>query len=556
MPWTLYRYILWDLIKLLTVSTTVLVLVISFAAAIKPLSDGLLGAASLLKFVGYTAPTMLAFVLPFAGAFASTIVFLRLASDNEITAMSASGISYASILAPVFALGLVLFLSLMYLSNFVIPSFYRAAAQTLETDLLSVLVTRLNQQEPFEFEEYVLYADQALERDLLPDEEAPLLGGERPSDVIQLAGVAMGRLDHAGRMRHEATATRADVLVYRGGEASSVMLLLDEALRTDPQGGIARVSRPFYGPFALPTPLRDRPEFLSWRQLRALRKEPERYAQIREAREELADAVAAEQLRLLIAGRLGQPGGAGQVEMIGMGGDWRYTISAPVVRRRDANLVLQASGDRPVSIEARLPGQPPRLFQAERATLYIERTPGADQPSVMAELERAQVFLGDERQPWTEQRSLRLQRMFWPGPVLDVNIDDLNALQMADFAASPAYEHSVPVRNATRALWVGVEKLAYRIKGQLHQRGASAVASLLVLLLGALLSMRHRHSMSLVVYFWSFTLAIVTVIIIHTGTNLAGSTKFPLYAGLAVLWSGNIALAVIAAVLYCQLARN
>ena len=59
MPLTLYWYILRDLLKLLITSTLVLVIVMSFGFAIKPISDGLLGPWQLVKVIGYTMPGML-----------------------------------------------------------------------------------------------------------------------------------------------------------------------------------------------------------------------------------------------------------------------------------------------------------------------------------------------------------------------------------------------------------------------------------------------------------------------------------------------------------------
>ena len=70
MPWTLYRHILKELLKVMVPTTVVLVLVISFAAAIKPLADGLLEPRALVRFVLFLTPTMLQFALPFAAAFA------------------------------------------------------------------------------------------------------------------------------------------------------------------------------------------------------------------------------------------------------------------------------------------------------------------------------------------------------------------------------------------------------------------------------------------------------------------------------------------------------
>lgn len=554
MPWTIYRYILWDLLKLLVVSSTVLVTAISFAAAIKPLSEGLLSAPALIKFVGYTAPTMLAFVLPFAGAFASTIVFLRLAADNEITAMSASGISYASILTPVFALGLVLTMSLFYLSNFVIPSFYRAAAQTVEVDLMTVLVNRLNKHQPFEMENVVLYADSAAQRPPDPQELALMNRPIAPEQMIELKGVAVAQLDESNRLRSPATAERATVWLFRGEDGSWIDIILRNLNYYD-AGQFAHFSRQSLPNIPLPTPLRDQPEFLSWRQLRALRDAPERYGEIGELKAELADTLAEEQLRILLMSRLRNTGEPGAVTLRGSQGEQQFIVSAPQARRDGAALVLTATEAQPVVVEAAQPGQPPRRFEAASAVLRIERSAGAEEPSVVPVLQQAKVFLGEDRQASTEYAELTLPRAVWPTRVLDERVDTLNALDMLEFARSPAYDRAGSVVNAGRGLWSAILKLGYRIVAQLHQRAASAIACLLVLVLGALLSIRYRHQMSLVVYFWAFTLAIVTVVIIHTGTNLAGGMKWPL-AGLLLIWSGDVALAILAGLLYCQVARN
>ena len=75
MPLTLYWYILRDLLKLLITSTLVLVIVMSFGFAIKPISDGLLGPWQLVKVIGYTMPGMLTFAMPFAVASGTIICF-------------------------------------------------------------------------------------------------------------------------------------------------------------------------------------------------------------------------------------------------------------------------------------------------------------------------------------------------------------------------------------------------------------------------------------------------------------------------------------------------
>lgn len=555
MPWTIYRYILWDLIKLLLLTTVVLVTVISFAAAIKPMSDGLLSAAALAKFVAYTTPTMLAFALPFAGAFAATIVFLRLAADNEITAMSASGISYGSILAPVLGLGVVLTITLFYLSNFVIPSFYRAAAQTVEADVMQLLVSNLNQNRPFDMDEAVLYADSATQRPL-SREEILYIGGEvPPSQLIELTGVAVGQIERGGRVRGDVTAERANVLVFRDDDRSWVDILCRNVMRYDePTDQLFFSERFDIGPIELPTPLKDQPEFLSWRDLQRLKDEPERVGDIAEMKRKLADELAAERLRILLQASLTQ--GDGAVRMVGLSGGEEYVIRSPQVRSRPGRVELRDEKGRPVLVEAFSNGRPTRRYEATAGTMSIFAGGAGEQPGAMIELEHVKVFAPGETEPATERAVLPLPSMAWPEPVVRQDLQQLDYKALIELSEQPPFNASESVGAAARGLGWEIVELAYRVEGQKHQRAATAVSCLLLLLLGAVLSMKLKSQTPLVVYFWSFALAIITLIIIHTGTNLAGSAKYPLIAALGTLWLGNVILAVVVGVVYCRLARN
>ena len=123
MAWTLYRYILIDIIKLLLLSTSVMVVVLGFGAAIKPLGDGLLDASGLFRFLIVMMPAMLQFALPFSTAFAVTLVFNRLSGDNEILAMSAGGMGYGRIVMPVVMLAAVLGVFLFVMASWVLQAF-------------------------------------------------------------------------------------------------------------------------------------------------------------------------------------------------------------------------------------------------------------------------------------------------------------------------------------------------------------------------------------------------------------------------------------------------
>lgn len=546
MPWTLYRYLLRELIKLMALSVAVLVTMISFAAAIKPMSDGLLGAGAMLKFVGFSAPTMLGFALPFAGAFASTLVFIRMAADNEILACSASGLSYAKILAPVAALGLVLTMGLFYLSNFVVPGFYRSAAETLENDMMSVMVTQLNQSRPFkELPGYVLYADSAIQ---LP--APPRTGATK---YIRLEGVAVGELDELDRVRADSTAKTANILLFQDDKGSRITMKLLEVMRFQPDVGELEYSKSLpYGPHPIPSLFSDDPKFLSWPQLRELDREPERFGDVREAKVELAREVAVAKLRISIREQLKAERGALGVRLSRTRQD--YHLISPSVRMVGGELILRAKEGRPITIE--YPADAPQR-RVEAASGRIRIRPGKQgiQPKASIDLKDVRVYKLPGSELMTERLTDTLPSMFWPTDVIDPLIED-KPLDVLQAAAAPHLGKSGNVDNAQDGLNANLQKLGRKIVSQLHERAASAVTCLMLLVFGSVLAMHLKGQLPLVVFFWSFMLAIVSIIIIHTGQNLAATGKATVPVGLAVLWSGNIGMAFAIFVVYRRLART
>ena len=78
----------------------------------------------------------------------------------------------------------------------------------------------------------------------------------------------------------------------------------------------------------------------------------------------------------------------------------------------------------------------------------------------------------------------------------------------------------------------------------------------MLLVFGSVLAIHLKGQLPLTVFFWSFLLAIVSIIIIHTGQNLAITGRASVPGGLAVLWAGNAGMALAIIVVYRRLARN
>src|SRR2546421_8962802 len=88
---TLFRYIFKDLMRIFLLTSCALAGIMSFGGLLRPLTEHGLDAGQAAKMLSYFMPAMTTYSLPIAALFATTVVYGRLAADNEITAMRSAG---------------------------------------------------------------------------------------------------------------------------------------------------------------------------------------------------------------------------------------------------------------------------------------------------------------------------------------------------------------------------------------------------------------------------------------------------------------------------------
>lgn len=546
MPWTLYRYILKELLKLLVISTAVLVLVIGFAATVKPLMDGMLGPMGMLKLLFYTIPTVLGFALPFSAAFASTMVLSRMTTDNEVQACRAVGLSYGTILLPVVFLGLSLTLGLYYMSNWVVPSFYRAAEGMIQKNLVQMMLTQVQKHEPVEIPgtRMVVYANDAYEVKpaFNPNWE------HQPDRLIVFEGVAAGRIVD-GELRNEATAEKAEVLLYRIEGETWIQMRLTNVLAVD-QGHLVQAASAPMAPIRVPNPMKDRARFLSWPDLRKIMRKPEEFDEIAELKETLAQTMARENL----AGQIQAKLLAGEsVTINGVSDNETYVITSPKAQRHGQSLLLGATTKQLVKIEQFERGLIRSTFESQQAKLSIDF--GEVEPLLKLSMTNVTVSNVRQRGPASTQKVVERNDLRWPVTVMS----DMRQHTAMDLLAASGehYRDSTLVMDARGELSQEIDKLWRKLISQVHERAASAVACLLVLLMGAVLSIKLHDRMPLVVYFWTFLLAFVAVVVINSGDNLADSNSSRgLWMALTVIWMGNVLLVTALGLNYWKLSRT
>ena len=97
-----------------------------------------------------------------------------------------------------------------------------------------------------------------------------------------------------------------------------------------------------------------------------------------------------------------------------------------------------------------------------------------------------------------------------------------------------------------------ITRLRNKIVAKRHERWALSASCVVMVTLGAVMAMYLKLTTPLIIYLWSFFPALGTIIVMEAGGQTIAS-RGPV--GLPLLWSGVIALAVLAAIVYRRMTR-
>ncbi len=557
MPLTLYGYILRDLLKLGALATGVLVMVLSLGFAFAPMTEGLLGPWQLVKVVFYLMPATLPYALPFAAAFASTLVFFRLAADNEITACSASGLSYRSLCVPVLATGLCLTLVMFVLSNWVVPWFWQQVTDLVERDVTRLVIQQLRRRDTVQYtmggrSKLVLRADAAAVLDV-----ADRPGG--PYRRIGLQGVAAGKIDvGTGRLEQDFTSEKAVVDIYRTGDAISAVVRLINPTGKDPHREILLDERNReFQIHDIELPFKQEPQFMSLTQLRDMAARPELNADVRIYRDQLLERLSVSRAVARIVDRLE----AGELEMLGPREEI-YRLAAPAHTAGENDVRLTASDDQPILMRiGRGMGVRQRL-EAQRGRIKIDVDEITFEPRLLISFDDVKVI--DQQLPTPAGRlaTRDLEPLALRQAIMDdVDPNDSAALYhtvVEEAQTIPRLREELEYGGRAFAVRYVIQRLHHSIRARLHERAAMSVNCVLVMLLAAVMAMLLRRQVPLAIFFWCFLPIIMSMLMISSGGNFMKENpwELPAAATSVFVWLGNILLLLVVGLVYRRLNRN
>ena len=535
-----------ELLRVLLLTTTVIVVVIAFGAAIKPLADSSLGSGSVVKYVALAMIPMLQFALPFSAGFAATLVLHRFAADNELVAMSTSGMRYRTIFAPVIAVGLALLVGMFILLHTVVPKFWGRMQDMLAKDATSIFLSAVSRGEALEVGQVSIYADTATVDPVPPDNGA--------EQRLLLQGVAAIQKNGAGQPVTEFTSEFATVDVHRGREGVIMKLAM-----TNGSGFNAADGTVVFVPTAQPQAvqlgraLEADAKSMTYFELQDVRNDLPNHIEVQSARKAVLLSLMRAQVWQCIARELQT---SGKVELVEEGGRRSYrieggTLENDIIKPKSPNTTVRiVELDRARPIREAVCSQVVMPFDTEDSSV--------GRVDLIATAPRAKDLLRSEG---LSSRWPARIRSLSAAPCSTSNIAKLEFAELTpnvgelnkSDASTPKSIQAAGTSSLTN-LFKTMNKVDVDAFSHLCQRAALAWSAPLIILLGASLAAWKRNSLPLTMYLIAFIPGILNIVMIAGGQQVIRADN--VVWGVIVSWSGNAILLLCSMYALRQLARN
>lgn len=578
---TLFWYIFKDLIKIFLVASGVLTGIMSFGGLLKPLTEHGLEPGQVAKMLTFFWPAMSTYSLPVAALFATTMVYGRLGADNEITACRAAGVSAMSIATPAVVLGGIVTLVSFACLFFVVPKFSLKVEQVIYSNIAQLVQNQIERNHRIEMAQpggapLTIFAQQAT---VLPEDR------QRPLEQrVKLTSPVFVRYEQADKDRNRVAAP-SDFYMARTATAyiSQDDSTGDLYLRAQLDGGmklprrtrgtkedalqVSVDSTSFY-PDPIESPVRENTKFMEWSRLRELLARPDKSKRMMK---QLNEFIRIDQ----------RDGYLRRIEDALNSADKRFTFDAGnegyVLERGDAT--VEVRGDKLIvgSLESATTGSSgqllPRLRQTNRTEgldatareITVRATPtiaiasdGIREHWFAIEVELADATVKSGQTVTPRSRFLRPFSVPMPSDLVE-----LIKNRVEDYRRSGSYSTTNPATDRNMAFDRAWIKLSNGIKSEIHARASFSVACWVLVLVGCALGMMFRSGNFLSAFAISVIPAGLCILLIITGQHTCESVPWdirnfnnPLEFGIYMIWTGNVIVSVLAAVLLWRLQRQ
>lgn len=153
----LQRYIFGELLRIFAFVLLCLTVLLVFVGVFQQASESGLGPVQLLEILPFIVPSMLPFMIPAALLLTVSLVYGRMAGDQEVTAAKAAGVSVVTLLWPSFVLGAALSACCLVLTDQAIPWALTNIQRTIVAAMEDIILDRLRSEGQFADKQHGLH---------------------------------------------------------------------------------------------------------------------------------------------------------------------------------------------------------------------------------------------------------------------------------------------------------------------------------------------------------------------------------------------------------------
>jgi lipopolysaccharide export LptBFGC system permease protein LptF len=546
MLFTLYRYIFRELFRVFLLAVVALTLMLSLGSILQPVQEFGVGPRQVLHLMGYFLPITLTFVLPMGALFACALVYGRFASDSELDACRASGISLLKLVNPGLALAIIVTVANLLLSFYVMPVFVHRAEKSLKADAKKILFRNIQRRRYYELPpdgRYLIYADQA----------------DQQNDT--LSGVIVTEMSRDNQIRNILTTEIARIKFNPHERFNEVQILAYKSSQIGAQSEAGAE----WGSMTveLGSMLSDEIKFKKIDEMRKIEADLMSFYPIeRLAREIYAQIIIeslAHDINTTIIKRNGTSPEAtdddgGFYELLGMPNSIKFAAGRCTAKDEE----LELSGEDGVMVveydtESR---QPLRTFKCEKAVLHIEGDRLA--PTLTMDIY-------NPREEGTEELMMRyIVRGLIPPQVTEVIENEIKtesgSLKVekltADLSELVGMRPSKSLRYLQDKLEAEIRNALVRIKAEIHTRLVFGAGCIPMILIGIGLGIIKKGGHLLSAFGAGCIPAAVLIVCIISGENLIKSHGSETTTGIAVIWAGLAFLLLLVLVIYRHLLKH
>ncbi len=531
----LHRYIFRELLKVFLPASIGLTLILSLGSILAPVQEYGVGPSQVLSLMTYFLPITLTFVLPMAALFASALVYGRFASDNELEACRASGVSLLALVYPGLTLAIVVAIANLILSFHMLPYFVHLAEKSLQGDAKQILFRNIQRRGHYELPTdapWLIYADEVnLKNDTL-------------------IGVVVAGVESAG-IGSIYAAERATVKFSAHDTFNEVQIIANNTFQigADDDGGFSVEQGAINTEFG--SLLADSIKFKKINEMKKIRADLMLFRPI----EKLANDTYAQFTTELLAQQIKAKTGADP------NSHYRLYSGEKLVEFR-ADSVL--ADEEKVKLDGRIEvvesnpgaGSAPVILRPTKASLHIEGNKLA--PTLTMDLYNvAEEGSGNLRMrhvirglfPKDNDSDIDVGKKFGTENVLD-------SLRLASDSAILKDGPSDKLKKLTSLLEKKIQKTVLQIRAEIHTRLVFGIGCVPMILIGIGIGIMKKGGHLLTAFGASCIPAAVLIVCIISGKQITQNPGVTVISGVTLIWSGLVFLLLLVAAIYHRLLRN